>query len=549
METISFRPSFESTPPSEDDDSESSSSKSRKNLPRNILDNSEEKRAADQSAENSERLTELDRRRLIELPSAVWRHVVGEPPDTKQPVVSEIGSYEPEKHADETAEDGEEGPALESLESEELQLIVEQRLEEIMPPNTAPTELDPETIAAAKFLDATAQELGAQEESQVTPDVALAARRAYERIMSVYTETADGAAPGLGSQLYTADGTPPPEIPVTHDGGRGGNNMPPRSPFDRFHFDNGENSQATIPYPAGNTHFGEQAPPITANGSEFDERRAVARGLLIGGIIGYLIGRRRGRIKTEKKLGVIQKKLEGEVQAARKQIFEKEMQVRQLVRERAEVQDRRSTQEIVRAEVRQAAPKTQESVKVNPQENRTERLGKVTLKALEGQTTERVKARAPTTETMTRKELLETSESIAVGGTTLRRVYETNLISEHGLRRAVGEFRRGGDVRKVLAEELLMKEMSYERDPLMRNQKPKSISQNSPTGTAADTAQAQADGTQIAKTAAEPQASPTTSPPSPLTKQRTPHPALVAADIIAFTILAILVIVWLITKV
>jgi hypothetical protein len=75
-------------------------------------------------------------------------------------------------------------------------------------------------------------------------------------------------------------------------------------------------------------------------------------------------------------------------------------------------------------------------------------------------------------DTMSRVELLETSEKIVVGATTLRQVFETHLISERGLRQAVNEYRRGGDVRRVLAEELLIKELGYELDPQLRDRRP-----------------------------------------------------------------------------
>jgi hypothetical protein len=48
-------------------------------------------------------------------------------------------------------------------------------------------------------------------------------------------------------------------------------------------------------------------------------------------------------------------------------------------------------------------------------------------------------------------------------------VFETNLISEHGLRRLLEVHERGGNVREALERELVEKEMSYERDPRLRN--------------------------------------------------------------------------------
>ena len=63
-----------------------------------------------------------------------------------------------------------------------------------------------------------------------------------------------------------------------------------------------------------------------------------------------------------------------------------------------------------------------------------------------------------------------------VENTTLRQVYETRLVGEQGLRRLVSEHVRGGDVQKVLREELLEHEIDYERDPILRDRPRDAIS-------------------------------------------------------------------------
>lgn len=65
------------------------------------------------------------------------------------------------------------------------------------------------------------------------------------------------------------------------------------------------------------------------------ERRAMTQGLLVGGILGYLIGKRRGRIKTEKRLLPIQKKLEKEVKALHETVAIKEQAIRKVAAEKA----------------------------------------------------------------------------------------------------------------------------------------------------------------------------------------------------------------------
>ena len=164
----------------------------------------------------------------------------------------------------------------------------------------------------------------------------------------------------------------------------------------------------------------------------------------------------------------VQKKLETEVRAAYAYISEKETQIRKLAQNQAELPKAEQTlrlPQIRRVEKTQPVQKTPELPARKPQKS-TEHLGMTTLKALEARPEN---TRPQSAETMSRQELLEASDHIAVGATTVRKVYETNLISERGLRRVVGEYRRGGDVRRVLAEEMLSKELSYERDPLLRD--------------------------------------------------------------------------------
>jgi|GEM_PF-3767298 len=70
---------------------------------------------------------------------------------------------------------------------------------------------------------------------------------------------------------------------------------------------------------------------------------------------------------------------------------------------------------------------------------------------------------------MDHRELLSISEKVVIEGVSLRRIYEGKQISELGLRRIVGEYLRGGDIKHALDQELLLKQMAYERDPQLRD--------------------------------------------------------------------------------
>jgi hypothetical protein len=72
-------------------------------------------------------------------------------------------------------------------------------------------------------------------------------------------------------------------------------------------------------------------------------------------------------------------------------------------------------------------------------------------------------------ETLNRAELFSLSEKIIVDGSSLRQIYETHLIGERGLRRLVAEHLRGGDLKKALRQEIVEREIDFERDPGLRD--------------------------------------------------------------------------------
>lgn len=70
---------------------------------------------------------------------------------------------------------------------------------------------------------------------------------------------------------------------------------------------------------------------------------------------------------------------------------------------------------------------------------------------------------------MSHRDLLKASEKVIVDGVSLRTIYEAKQITESGLQRVMHEYYRGGDIKRSLDQELLAKEMSYERDPQVRD--------------------------------------------------------------------------------
>jgi len=75
-------------------------------------------------------------------------------------------------------------------------------------------------------------------------------------------------------------------------------------------------------------------------------------------------------------------------------------------------------------------------------------------------------------DTLSRAELLSLSEKIVIDGSNLRQIYETHLVGERGLRRLIAEYLREGDLRKALRQEVMEREIDFERDPVLRDTAP-----------------------------------------------------------------------------
>jgi hypothetical protein len=196
---------------------------------------------------------------------------------------------------------------------------------------------------------------------------------------------------------------------------------------------------------------------------------------LLGGIIGYLVGRRRGRIKTEKKLLPVQRKLEHEVRVAHVQLLDSELRVRRLAAEKAQFAGNKERLQKGTAPPERLQPGVRESRPQLNKPDRAEHVGKVLMRAeavrggrpevaagLHGVEPERVR-------TMSLRELLPVADKILVEGSSLRKIYESRLLGERGLRRLVAEYLRGKDIRKQLRREIIEHEIDFERDPLLRD--------------------------------------------------------------------------------
>jgi hypothetical protein len=244
------------------------------------------------------------------------------------------------------------------------------------------------------------------------------------------------------------------------------------------------------PHFTGSPDYGHFAPPPAAALPTRTEKEYVPYynsgdvmgAALIGGLIGYLIGRRRGRIKTERKLLPVQKKLEQQVKQLQQDIQGKEFYIRKIAGQQKA--DRQRIFEMERDKT-SSEPVRQTALEANQLHGKKvapERIGRVLITSkdqapakfekLEKQPEKAARLSPLDTriETMNRAELLELSDKVTVENTTLRQVYETHLVSEQGLRRLISEYSRGGDVQKALRQELVEHEIDFERDPILRDQ-------------------------------------------------------------------------------
>lgn len=344
-------------------------------------------------------------------------------------------------------------------------------------------------------------------------------------------------------------------------GGGGGGSVPPRSPFGGYGSPGGPGGYpGPVPrVPAASFNMAPVTPLRTVESAFAAERRALAQGVLLGGIIGYLIGKRRGRIKTEKKLMPIQKKLEKQVTTLQETVALKEQNVRKLAGEKAQAlsmlerknlaerlapvrpAERPQAAELGRAaEVAQAAERARapEPSRERPQTGIQNRREMFSPERAEGtaprpaESMSRVIVDAPAVvlggvaalrpelsrrgaserrpnaapvvdfskkvEAYNTEELKQAAEKIRIDNTTLKELYDDGRLDEKAVRRVMEEFVDGGSVRAAVSRELLQKELKFERDPKMRDSAGASAVGGAGAGTVSGSTSSTAAGTIVA---------------------------------------------------
>ncbi len=265
-------------------------------------------------------------------------------------------------------------------------------------------------------------------------------------------------------------------------GGDGGHNKPP---IDNF---SGDEDQ---PNPWRSSRFNNQVIPpqgLAAPKSYNHIRRDHSdywSGFMDGGIIGYFVGHRRGRIKTERKLESVKKKLEKRIDKIDKKLQSHEQIIRQAVKKQTSENNKQKIEvkpvpkkltpekptierPAIKSEVLPAAEIHIGKLIMSerPKENsiNTKPKPEQVFRKME---TKQAKVISP--ETMTKAEVLKVSETIMVEGDSLKHIYDSHLIGEKGLRRLVAEYQAGKDLSQALKHEVTERQIDFERDPAMRD--------------------------------------------------------------------------------
>jgi hypothetical protein len=262
-----------------------------------------------------------------------------------------------------------------------------------------------------------------------------------------------------------------------------------------------------------------QSPAETRRSAQ-ENAAGFTTGLVGGGIMNYLMGKRRGRIQNEAKFRPVQRKLEKQVKDYSERLLESEAVVRAearknnpferanakeaevkpkpeakaeskpakkndtfeaLVKKTLKIETRRErvnpTTERIAQIIVPAAAETLVSTKPSKKAEKTERLGaKPELKAEKNSKkppeTIKIKEVEITVERvdkLNRRELLEVSKKIKIEGSSLKEIYENHLIGERGLRRLVKEYLHGGNLQRAYRREFVQRQIDFERDPILRD--------------------------------------------------------------------------------
>ncbi len=231
--------------------------------------------------------------------------------------------------------------------------------------------------------------------------------------------------------------------------------------------------------PASNRQVGQIAPkPIAQNiepAQRFEQNsiRQRSRGadMLAGGVIGYLFGRRRGRIKTEEKLLPVQKRLEKEITSLQEQISSREHIVRakiteQAITKSATIEKRTAAKEKIKTlpqvitehveKIEQkpavaAANRSPIQEKIFTGRTRVEQLGKLAIPSLEQAPTKTIEV---TKTQLDDQQVMEIAKKVTFRGVSVSEMYRVGRLDRVTVRQVVESFVGGRSYERILHEQL-----------------------------------------------------------------------------------------------
>lgn len=262
---------------------------------------------------------------------------------------------------------------------------------------------------------------------------------------------------------------PPPAVPPAAN--TGGVGLPPIPPV-TF----GVPAMPGVGLPNMNT-----VPNSTPEVVQVRSRRREAANVLVGGIVGYMVGRRGGRLRTEAKLLPVQEKLKKEVAGLHDQIGLREEKIRKLTYAQTAEQPARQERVIERVEKRAERNARQQS---RAPEN-SPVFDRVTEPRLH--TSERFKS----VETMTIPELIAIAERIEIQQSSAKRLFETGRLDAEGLRHIVRSYLRGERLEPVLRERLKTPEIHQNPETLQTSRTTNSYNREAPMTSVASLIQQQ----------------------------------------------------------
>lgn len=183
--------------------------------------------------------------------------------------------------------------------------------------------------------------------------------------------------------------------------------------------------------------------------------------LLLGGIVGYIIGRRGGRKRTERRLMPLQRELETQVKDLQEKIVGNETKISQLTKERARNASPESRHQLAGriataagGELRSAQPVSHETM--SPAESIEPTLRPVSPEALAKPSSQPHVEQAPEAPPakLDVREMLVVADKISIANVRVGELYRTQRIDAVTLRRVVEAYSAGESFEKILREGL-----------------------------------------------------------------------------------------------